>query len=81
MSGSELIIRLHAIHAMEPKYNTWGLAPITREAVEAIRATAGEAEILLHRLAFRCCDMCGVCPKERQDPFNCEIIGTEDGNG
>ena len=80
MRGSELIIRLHAIHDMEPKDNTWGLVPITREAVESIRETAGEAEILLHRLAFQCCDMCGVCPKERQDPFNCEIIGTEDGN-
>ena len=80
MSGSELIKRLDAIHDMEPKYNQRGLIGVTKEAMEVIQEAAGEAEILLHRLAFRCCDMCGVCPKEKQKPFDCEIIGTEDGS-
>lgn len=80
MSGSELIKRLDAIHDMEPKYNQRGLIGVTKEAMEVIQEAAGEAEILLHRLAFRCCDMCGVCPKEKQNPFDCEIIGTEDGS-
>ena len=80
MSGSELIIRLDAIHDMEPKYNQRGLIGVTKEAMEVIQEAAGEAEILLHRLAFRCCDMCGVGPKEKQNPFDCEIIGTEDGS-
>ena len=79
VSGSDLIKRLDVIHDMAPKYNQWGLIAVTKEALEAIQEAAGEAEILLHRLAFRCCDMCGVCPREKQDPFNCEIIGTEDG--
>ena len=76
MSGSEIIRRLEGICNMEPNYNAWGIAPITREAVEDIKTTAGDADILLHRMAFLCCDMCGVCPKDRQNPFDCEIIGT-----
>lgn len=76
MSGKNLIKRLDAIQAIEPKYNTWGMTVVTKEAMDAIKETAGEAEILIHRLAFMCCDMCGVCPKERQNPFDCEIIGT-----
>ena len=76
MSENNLIKRLAGIQAVEPRYNSWGLTVVTKEAMDAIKVTAGEAEILIHRLAFMCCDMCGVCPKEQQDPFDCEIIGT-----
>lgn len=74
MSENNLIKRLHSIQDIEPNI-TCGLTAITREDVEIIKATAGEAEILIHRLAFLYCDNCGVCPKKQQNPFDCEILG------
>ena len=34
---------------------------------------AAAIEDLLHKL----CSLCAVCPDEKRDPFDCEIIGTE----
>lgn len=34
---------------------------------------AATIEDLLHKL----CSLCGVCPEEKRDPYDCEIIGTE----
>lgn len=77
VTQDNVIKRLDRINAIAPRYNQYGMTIITREAMDTIKETCGEAEILIHRLAFMCCDLCGVCPKSQQNPFDCEIIGTE----
>ena len=33
--------------------------------------------VKIHNASDRLCGCCGVCPKERQDPFNCEIANLD----
>lgn len=33
--------------------------------------------VKIHNASDRLCGCCGVCPKDRQDPFNCEIVNLD----
>ena len=36
-----------------------------------------QAAAVIEDLLYKLCSFCGVCPDEKRDPFDCEIIGTE----